>query len=229
MIIGLLIAACSSDEGGTATQAPQSTTVATQVQSTQVVQATPTSAMMEGEAKHGGTLRVVSQASIESLDMSFTGAWVTTVVAAHIWDRLFEPASDYSVHPQMVESWEVNADGSKWTFTLRNGLKFHDGTNVEAADVIPSLKRIWVTQAHGQLLDEHLIEGGAVVVDTKTLVLSLTAPSVSSRKGWRLPGRSAISIPRKSWKSSRLSKSMVKQTPSAPGRTSSRTGNGATG
>ncbi|MBM3944001.1 MAG: hypothetical protein FJ317_00720, partial [SAR202 cluster bacterium] len=174
-LVAMLVAACGGDSG-TATTQPQATQAqATQVQATQIA-ATPTQAGMSEAAKFGGTLRVVSQASVESLDMSFTGAWVTTVIAAHLWDRLFEPASDYSVHPQMVDTWTVSSDGSSWTFTLRDGLKFHDGSNVTSADVIPSLKRIWVTQAHGQLMDANLAPDGARVIDNKTFSLTFNRP-----------------------------------------------------
>ena len=41
----------------------------------------------------------------------------------------------------MVESWNTSPDGLTWRFTLRDGLKFHDGQAVTTADVIASLKR----------------------------------------------------------------------------------------
>jgi peptide/nickel transport system substrate-binding protein len=127
-------------------------------------------------AKYGGTLRVVSQASVESLDQSFTGAWVTTVISAHIWDRPFERDVQFNSHPQMVESWTVNEDSTLYTFTLRDGLMFHDGAPVTADDVVPALKRMWVTQAHGQLLDAHLVDNGMTVINAKTWRMQFDQP-----------------------------------------------------
>jgi len=139
-----------------------------------VVQATAESQAKGVEVeqkKYGGTLRVVSQASIESLDISFTGAWVTTVVNAHIWDRLFERDTELKSLPQMVDTWSVSSDGRTWLFTLRDGLKFHNGDPVTSADVIPSLKRIWVTQAHGSFMNSYLVADGMQAVTDNTFSL----------------------------------------------------------
>jgi peptide/nickel transport system substrate-binding protein len=43
--------------------------------------------------------------------------------------------------PEMVDSWQVSDDKLTWTFRLRDGLKFHDGQPVRAADAVASLKR----------------------------------------------------------------------------------------
>ena len=103
--------------------------------------------MVAKDDRFGGTLRVVAQASTESLDTSFSGAYVITVVSGHIWERLFERDADFSPQPQMVSSWEADDAGTTYTFTLRDGLKFHDGGSVTSDDVIPSLWRMWQTTA----------------------------------------------------------------------------------
>src|SRR4051794_10253659 len=54
--------------------------------------------------------------------------------------------------PQMVERWRVSPDGLTWDFTLREGLRFHDGAAVTSADVIASLKRWAVRDGLGQQL-----------------------------------------------------------------------------
>ncbi|MEJ3866090.1 ABC transporter substrate-binding protein, partial [Campylobacter jejuni] len=58
-----------------------------------------------------------------------------------IYDTLFSTNSKFEIKPQMVEAWEVSADNLIYTFRLRPGLKFHDGSAVTSADVIPSLQR----------------------------------------------------------------------------------------
>lgn len=59
---------------------------------------------------------------------------------------LFEPlawvTSDFGLEPRLATSWEPNADGSVWTFHLRKGVKFHDGTDFDAEDVVYTYKRM---------------------------------------------------------------------------------------
>ena len=56
------------------------------------------------------------------------------------------------VKPQMVDKWSTSDDKLTWTFTLRDGLEFHDGAPVTAEDVVPSLKRWAVRDPLGQML-----------------------------------------------------------------------------
>ena len=57
--------------------------------------------MKSGE-KFGGTLKVAAQASLETLDTSFSGAYVVTTISAHVWERLFERDAGFNAKPQMV-------------------------------------------------------------------------------------------------------------------------------
>ena len=145
--------------------------------------------MVAKDDRFGGTLRVVAQASTESLDTSFSGAYVITVVSGHIWERLFERDADFNPQPQMVSSWEVDDAGTTYTFTLRDGLKFHDGGGVTSDDVIPSLWRMWQTTAAGEFLRSQLAgyvepgEGESPVrpdslrkIDDKTFSMTFQGP-----------------------------------------------------
>ena len=63
----------------------------------------------------------------------------------HIWGA-YEPLiwidPDYNFIPWLAESWEANEDGTVWTFHLRRGVKFHDGSDFDAADVVYTFERI---------------------------------------------------------------------------------------
>ena len=61
--------------------------------------------------------------------------------AAMIYDTLFSWDADMVPRPQMVESWTKSDDRLLYTFTLRPGLKFHDGSPVTTRDVIATLRR----------------------------------------------------------------------------------------
>lgn len=54
----------------------------------------------------------------------------------------FEPGTT-NVQPALAESWEVSADGTEWTFKLREGVKFHDGTDLDADAVVINWNRWW--------------------------------------------------------------------------------------
>src|SRR4029450_12976809 len=77
-------------------------------------------------------------------------------------------------NPQMVDKWTASKDARKWSFTLRDGLKFHDGQPVTAEDCVVSLKR-WSQRAPlGQFFmaaTERL-----QATDQKTFVLELGKP-----------------------------------------------------
>ena len=65
-------------------------------------------------------------------------------IGAQVYDSLlsFEPGTSL-VRPALAESWEVSEDGLEWTFKLREGVKFHDGTDFNADAVMFNFDRIW--------------------------------------------------------------------------------------
>jgi peptide/nickel transport system substrate-binding protein len=68
-----------------------------------------------------------------------------------VYDRLMGVDSTFSLKPELAESWENSDDGLVWTFHLRKGVKFHDGSDFDAGDVVHTFQR---------LLDPELASGG---------------------------------------------------------------------
>ena len=66
---------------------------------------------------------------------------IDQVVYSNIFEGLTRFSSDGSVIPGLAESWEISEDGLTYTFKLREGVKFHDGTDLDASDVVFSLDR----------------------------------------------------------------------------------------
>jgi len=68
-------------------------------------------------------------------------------IGAQVYNSLltFEPGTT-KVAPALAESWDVSADGLEWTFYLRKGVKFHDGTDFDADAVLFNIDRIWDTE-----------------------------------------------------------------------------------
>ena len=91
--------------------------------------------------KRGGTLRFIPIADLKVLDPIWTTAYVTRDHAYMIYDTLFATDAGYQVRPQMVDKYTVSRDHMKYSFTLRDGLKFHDGQAVTAEDCVLSVAR----------------------------------------------------------------------------------------
>ncbi len=85
------------------------------------------------------TLRFVPQANLANFDPIWGTQYVVRNAAALVWDTLYGVDETLTPQRQMVESEEVSSDGLTWTFKLRSGLKFHDGTPVLAKDCVASL------------------------------------------------------------------------------------------
>src|SRR6185436_468904 len=79
-----------------------------------------------------------------------------------------------SIQPQMVDKWETSKDRKTWTFTLRDGLEFHDGKPVTAEDVIASIARWGKRDSMGERLMSAVESMEAV--NTKTFRLKLKEP-----------------------------------------------------
>jgi peptide/nickel transport system substrate-binding protein len=121
--------------------------------------------------KSGGTLRFVAQADLKILDPVWTTAYITRNHAYLVYDTLFGTDEKFQVRPQMVDKHGVSKDGMKYTFTLRDGLKWHDGQPVVAEDCAESLKRWMKKDRFGRLLAAHTAK--VAPVDRKTFTLEL--------------------------------------------------------
>src|SRR5262245_18173523 len=82
--------------------------------------------------KKGGLLRVVPHSDLKVLDPIWTTGYITRNHGYMIFDTLFATDANLVVHPQMVDKWTASPNKMKWTFVLREGLKFHDGQPVTA-------------------------------------------------------------------------------------------------
>ena len=87
------------------------------------------------------TMKLVPQADLKLMDPIATTAAISQNHGLMIYDTLFALDSKMQPKPQMVDKYTTSPDGLKWTFTLRSGLKWHDGTPVTAKDVVASLNR----------------------------------------------------------------------------------------
>src|SRR5206468_4265451 len=119
-------------------------------------------------------LKFIPQADLRILDPIATTAYITRNYGYMVYDTLFAMDAKFQVKPQMVDKWEVSRDNLTYTFTLRDGLKFHDGAPVRSADCIASIDRWSKRDALGQKLAEATEAWTAV--NDKTFRLKLKKP-----------------------------------------------------
>jgi len=121
-----------------------------------------------------GTLRIVLQNPLASLDPVVSTAAFIRNHGFLVYDQLFALDSRGEARPQMVERHEVSADGMTHRFTLREGLAFHDGQPVRAADAVASIRRWGQRDIAGRAL---LSATAAMeVVDERSFTIRLSRP-----------------------------------------------------
>ena len=126
------------------------------------------------EARAAKAMTVVLESEVTILDPHFITATITRTFGLHVFDMLFAMNEKGEIKPQMVDSWEVSADKLGWSFTLRDGLKWHDGIAATAPDCVASLKRWSVRDPLGKMLmaDTASLEAA----DARTFKLVLKEP-----------------------------------------------------
>src|SRR5262245_31307982 len=119
-------------------------------------------------------LRAVLHADVRVLDPMWTTQTIANIHGMLVYDTLFGNDEDGNAKPQMVDTYTISDDRKTYTFTLRSGLKFHDGSPVTSKDVIASLKRWGARDGSGQRLLGFTEKLEAV--DDKTFRLVLREP-----------------------------------------------------
>lgn len=147
-------------------------------------------------------LRVAPHTELKVIDPVWTTAYITRNHGYLVYDTLFAMDENYEPKPQMVDTWTMSPDKKTWVFTLRDGLKWHDGTAVTAEDCVASLQRWSKRDGVGQQMFRELESLSAP--NSKTISLKLKAPNaavldilakMSSNVPFMMPKRVAESDP----------------------------------
>lgn len=121
------------------------------------------------------TLKVVAHADVKILDPTFTTAYITRNFGYMVYDMPFGLDEKGQPKPQMVDKYTTSKDGKLWTFTLRPGLKFSDGTPVTSADVVASMQRWTGKDSIGRAMTA-ISSPEWKAVDATTFTLALKEP-----------------------------------------------------
>jgi peptide/nickel transport system substrate-binding protein len=143
-------------------------------------------------AEAQSTLKMVLRNDLATIDPVASTATFARNHGFLVYDQLYALDSNGEPRPQMIESEEVSADGRLWRFTLRDGLRFHDGNPVRAADAVASIRRWAQRDVVGRAL--AAATASMEVVDDKTFTLALAQPFALVRQALARPTASALFI-----------------------------------
>jgi len=121
-------------------------------------------------------LRIAVAADITSIDPHFYNLFPNNNIAEHIFDKLVQMDPDSKMIPGIATSWKT-IDATTWEFKLRKGVKFHDGTELTAEDVVFSIDRVpLVANSPGRFTAYTKAIVSKQIVDPYTLRLKYAAP-----------------------------------------------------
>lgn len=131
-----------------------------------------------GEPTYGGELIVGIQADLDaSLDPHVSSSSAgTREVLFNVFEGLVKPDSDGNLIPAIAEKYVVNDQADEYTFTLREGVKFHNGNEVTVGDVVYSLSRAAGLDTGTPLVSDVAGISSVEATDDKTIVVRLSAP-----------------------------------------------------
>jgi peptide/nickel transport system substrate-binding protein len=110
------------------------------------------------------------------IDPAVGNDYVGSTSLANLYDTLIFPNVKGGVDPWLAESWDISPDGTTYTFHLKEGVKFHDGTDLKASDVVYSFNRLKeIGEGYAYLSTEGVESVKAV--DDKTVEFKLAKPS----------------------------------------------------
>jgi len=98
------------------------------------------------------TLRLIASLDLRVLDPIWTTAGISRAHGYMVFNTPFALDAKFKPQPQMVGDYDISPDQLRYSFTLRDGLKFHDGDPVRGIDCVASLRRWMVRDAFGQSL-----------------------------------------------------------------------------
>ena len=110
-------------------------------------------ARAQEKAKRGGTLVIAKESELDILDPHSAGGWVTWRVSKQMHEGLVDEdlTQDNVPYPRLIPklatSWNISKDALTYTFQLRKGVKFHDGTAFDAAAVKFNVERCYKEDA----------------------------------------------------------------------------------
>ena len=133
------------------------------------------------EPVYGGEVTVgIAQDMDDSLDPHFMVAAGTREVLFNVFEGLVKPDSDGNLIPAVASDYAISEDGTTFTFTLREGIKFHNGNAVTVGDVVFSITRAAGLETGAPLVDTLAVVESVEATDDSTIVIKIAEPSIEA-------------------------------------------------
>ncbi|MFO8060981.1 MAG: ABC transporter substrate-binding protein [Bacillota bacterium] len=131
-----------------------------------------------GEARAGGEIIVGNNADVDTLDPGQYTDLYSGRVISQIFETLLTMDFDGEFGPGLAEDWDIQEGGAVWVFNLREGVKFHDGTEMTAEDVKFTLDRLKDEDYGSPRRADFAVIEEMTVVDDYTLEVVLQEPNM---------------------------------------------------
>lgn len=123
-----------------------------------------------------GVLRIGIGSSLSRLDPLLTTIGDEYIYCNLVFNGLTRMAWDQTVHPDLAESWDFSPDLTRWTFRLRRGVRFHDGTDMTSADVVALFRRLLDPASNAPSRSNYDMVASVDAPDDHTVAFTLSAP-----------------------------------------------------
>jgi peptide/nickel transport system substrate-binding protein len=130
----------------------------------------------------GGDATIAVGSLYEPVNLDNTaggGQGVTEALNGNVYEGLFKLTDDGKVQPLLATKYTTSADGLTYTFTLRDGVKFHSGKPLTSADVKRSIERVTSADSQSARKSQLAVISKIDTPDDKTVTISLTSRSIS--------------------------------------------------
>ena len=127
--------------------------------------------------KYGGTSVIASSQDINMLDPHRTTSAVTNQILSLATQSLVEPDDNFAMKPCLAESWQIKENGKVWVFQLRKGVKFHNGREFTAEDVMFNMERIMDPKTGAKMASMFQDVDAVEALDKYTVRFKLKKPA----------------------------------------------------
>jgi peptide/nickel transport system substrate-binding protein len=142
-----------------------------------VLSACSTSGATSPTSAAGKTLVVGQSTGVTELNPNITSLQSDFTPTLLLYSALTKEASNGSIEPDLAKGWTTSADGLTWTFTLRSGVTFHDGTPLTATDVVKSVQYVLDPKTASQWAAKISAISSVEATNATTVKFTLTTPS----------------------------------------------------
>jgi peptide/nickel transport system substrate-binding protein len=153
---------------------------------------------LQGGPIPGGVIRAGVSMPHGAIDPVTAGDSGSYQMIFQVAEFLCVTQPDLTLKPALAESWSHDADGGVWTFKLRRGVKFHDGREMTADDVVATFDRLCDPAGSSNALAAFkgiLSKGGTRKVDDHTVAFNLDAPNGNFPYAVSIDNYNAVILP----------------------------------